>query len=225
MTTADQLQLLSAERTFGGDTAYTPPAVVRQHLDFLQAVAADGWRPTFILTPTAGAGAWTREARRRWPGARITAIEVNPAEAAGLREIADEVIVGDALEWARAEARRGRAFHFIADNPPWSNFGEWIDALVPLLETGGPRPAYLQLYGPTQWGQARSTIAIVDRYPPSVVGLTGGRVAHHGNGKADALETCSRIWRQGRQPGTGPLRRGWETFQLDYLERSERRLG
>lgn len=220
----DQLQLVAADRIFGGDTAYTPPAVVRQHLDFLALVADEGWQPRTILTPTAGAGAWTREVRARWPQATILACELNPAEAPVLRQLADDVVVGDALDWARSAARRGLApFDLIADNIPWSNFGEWVEALAPLIAPGG----YLQLYGPTQWGQARTTITVVDRFPPIAVGLTGGRVSHHGHGKADALETCSRIWIGSRvvRGATGPLRRRWETYQLDYLERSERRLG
>ena len=221
MITADQLQLLAAERTFGGDTAYTPDAVVDQHLDFLQAIAGDGWKPREILTPTAGAGAWTKACRRRWPTASITAIEINEDEAAALESVADVLSIGDALAWARNWRNDVMPFDLVCDNPPWSNFGERVEALFPLVAPGG----YLQLYGPTQWGQARSTIAVVERVTPFAVGLTGGRVAHHGSGKADALETCSRVWSPGRAKGRGPLRRGWATYQLDYLERSERRLG
>lgn len=45
MADADQLQLLAAERAFGGDTAYTPPAVVEvdaRHRVELAAATARG---------------------------------------------------------------------------------------------------------------------------------------------------------------------------------------
>ena len=220
-----QLALVEGERDFGGDTAYTPAVVVKQHLDFLvQEVAPAGWSPRTILTPTAGAGAWTREVRARWPAATVLAIELNPAEAPALRALADDVIVGDALAWAATARADGLApFDLIADNPPWSNFGEWVEALAPLLAPGG----FLQLYGPTQWGQARSTIAVVERHAPVWVALSGGRVAHHGTGKGDSIETCSRIWTRSEVEQTcrGSLRRRWQTAQLDYLEKAERRLG
>ena len=220
MADSDQLALLAAERVFGGDTAYTPDAVVDQHLTFLEAVAAPGWWPREILTPTAGAGAWTRGCRRRWPNASITAIEINPGERGNLERVADVVVIADALAWARAWRTDSMPFDLVVDNPPWSNFGEWAEALLPLVDPTG----YLQLYGPTQWGQAKATIPVVERCTPVAVGLTGGRVRHHPGSKTDALETCSRIWRPGRAQGAGPLRRCWETFQLDHPESTERRL-
>lgn len=221
-----QLDLLSATHEDGGDVAYTPPAVVAQHLEFLERVALSG-PPSRILAPAAGAGAWVRAMRRRWPNARIVAIELNHRERENLQAAgADEVHLGDGLAWAELARLDGERFDLIADNPPWSNFGAWVESLLPLVPFG-----HLQLYGPTQWGQAASTAAIVRRAPPRWVGLTGGRIRHHGDAAkgGDLRETCSRIWR-GRPVGE-PCETNatgwpsWVTYQLPMLTRSERRHG
>lgn len=133
-----------------------------------------------------------------------------------MEAVADVTVSTDALAWARSFDGSALGFDLIVDNPPWSNFGEWVQALHPLLNAGG----FLQLYGPTQWGQAEETIDIVRRFCPVAVGLTGGRVSHHSSGQTDSRETCSRIWSRPTSSLTW-----WATYQLDYLERSERRLG
>lgn len=201
---------MTPDRIFGGDVAYTPAGVVRQHLDFLAELAGPSWSPRRIQCPAAGAGAWVAGARAYWPAARITALEICPEVAPALAAAgADEIVIGDAL----GHAGDGE-FDLIVDNPPWSNFAAWVEALRPRVSATG----YLALYGPTQWGQSREAIATLRRHPVLAQGRTGGRVSHHPSGRTDARETCSWVWGPGH---AGPA---WLTVQLALLPPEARRL-
>lgn len=76
--------------------------------------------PMFILEPSAGAGALVAAARARWPRARITAVELDPLNAAMLDGACSVVAEADFL----AVDFGGQLFDVIIMNPPFSVDGD-----------------------------------------------------------------------------------------------------
>ena len=76
--------------------------------------------PRFILEPSAGAGALVAAARDRWPRARITAVELDPLNAAMLEGSCSVVAVADFLVIDFG----GQLFDVIIMNPPFSVEGD-----------------------------------------------------------------------------------------------------
>lgn len=95
--------------------------------------------PKFILEPSAGSGALVAAARKRWPLARVTAVELDPLNAAMLRGSCSLVIEADFL----AVDFGGQLFDVIVMNPPFSVEGDplaWgthLRRAVSLLAPGG----------------------------------------------------------------------------------------
>lgn len=210
-----QLDLVESPRNFGGDTAYTPIPVARQHLDFgINRVLREREPPGVILCPTAGVGPWAQACRERWPEAEIIGIEINPREIAELGRHCDRAICGDATIEVPRLIREGYRFDLVIDNPPWSNFGEWPSVLRPALVSGG----VLALYGPRQWGQAQSTYPVLCEWPPAFHALTGGRVSHNASGKGDQRETSVRWWYADTPPT--PVDENGEHLEPEWITRA-----
>ncbi len=94
--------------------AYFPtPAELAAEIVRGLEVATD---PMFILEPSAGAGAIVAAARARWPRARITAVELDPLNAAMLEGACAVVAEADFL----AVDFGGQLFDVILMNPPFS---------------------------------------------------------------------------------------------------------
>jgi hypothetical protein len=98
--------------------AYFPtPAELAAEIVRGLEVAAD---PMFILEPSAGSGALVAAAHARWPQARITAVELDPLNAAMLDGACAVVAEADFL----AVDFGGQLFNVIIMNPPFSVDGD-----------------------------------------------------------------------------------------------------
>jgi predicted RNA methylase len=81
-------------------TFFTPPAVVEFMLDRAESHIP---RPAVVIDPGAGVGAFSLAAKRRWPDARVLAVDVNVVTLGllGARQSSDmELVLDDFLKWA-----------------------------------------------------------------------------------------------------------------------------
>jgi len=141
-----------------------------------QALLAFAWdrEPRRILDACAAPGGKTTGLARRWPGASVTALEMNPARARRLeenlatRKVEAEVVVAEAAAWLR---EGGPAFDLILLDAPCSGSGTlqkhpeltWIGDAIDrprlrglqrdLLEAALPRvaPGGLLVYAVCSW--------------------------------------------------------------------------
>src|SRR5205814_2246182 len=86
--------------------------------------------PSSILDPGCGDGIWCAEARRRWPAARIDAVEV---QTGFIRP--PEVDLYHRADFNAFEP--GRSFDLICGNPPYKEAVEWVRKCLRLLAFGG----------------------------------------------------------------------------------------
>lgn len=107
-------------------TFFTPPLVVEFLLDRAESL---GGTPDVVIDPGAGVGAFTVAARRRWPEARVIAVDVNvvtlgllAARCAHEGVGSIELIHGDYLEWISNRKRQSRTL--IVGNPPYTRHHE-----------------------------------------------------------------------------------------------------
>lgn len=110
----DQLDLLS--RRVGEvrdplDRFFTPDALAHIIVAELRAMIPT---PRHIVEPSVGGGAFARAARRAWPEARITGVDVDPA-AEGKRDV-DTFVLGD---WPEL-AGRLEVVDLVLGNPPFT---------------------------------------------------------------------------------------------------------
>jgi adenine-specific DNA-methyltransferase len=119
-------------------TVFTPAPVVNHMLDLVGRVASDD--PDCVADPGAGVGAFTIAAARRWPNARIVAVDVNivtlgllatriafeidaePADADVLRRI--ELDHADYLDGLSARFGAGKGRLLALGNPPYTRMQE-----------------------------------------------------------------------------------------------------
>jgi hypothetical protein len=132
-------EVLDDKRLREHEADFTPRPIIRQLLQHAPAVA--GWNgfPSWVCDPAAGAGAWCLEMRLAWEGMtswpgegdfEVVALEVREEEREHLERHADEVHIGDAIEWAKAY--RGKTFDVAATNPAFSLFPDYVDAFLPI---------------------------------------------------------------------------------------------
>jgi predicted RNA methylase len=117
---------------------YTPPALADAALAHLREI------PRSVLDPACGQGAWLAAARRRWPAAALTGIDIDPeAVAAAGRHAPDaQLLVADGT------VRHG-TFDCVVGNPPWGagrvgnvrrgaeSVSAFVDAALASLRDGG----------------------------------------------------------------------------------------
>lgn len=234
---------ITEERRAAFDVDRSPPAVPRQ---VYEELAADLGVVRRVLVPAAGSGPWAAEARRRWPDAEITAVEIREEERPKLAAVCDHVVTAD-IRQAVEQLRRRRAFDLVADNPPFSllplngcpharlskdgtrcqDCGErkaqaealraYVAALRPLLAPRG----LLALYWLTDLGQRATNEgarALWDLHRP----LYQMRVqpVEHRQGRGVDLRSYS-VWAWDREPVPG---RRWSAWDLPALPKAERRL-
>lgn len=97
----------------------TPRGVVRAVLCAYQET--DPVAPRSVLDVCAGYGVWSSEARRLWPDAHITAVEIDARKSEYLARHADQVIVGS--DWTNAlpvESQGSLEYSLAIGNPHFS---------------------------------------------------------------------------------------------------------
>jgi predicted RNA methylase len=107
-------------------TFFTPPVLVDHMLNRAQALL--GRAPNVVVDPGAGVGAFTVAAARRWPGARIIAVDINVvtlgmlAARLGREELAHrtELVLGDFLPWLQSVSREQGSTWLYLGNPPFT---------------------------------------------------------------------------------------------------------
>jgi adenine-specific DNA-methyltransferase len=107
-------------------TFFTSPVLVEHMLDGGERLA--GGAPDVVIDPGAGVGAFSLAAARRWPDARIMAVDVNVVtlgllalrlDYEGLSDRAD-LILGDFLAWLQTAERDPDSVWLTVGNPPFT---------------------------------------------------------------------------------------------------------
>lgn len=179
--TASALQNLPARRDF--DFYPTPIDVCSDALTFLP----DSVNPLNILDPGAGAGVWGTAARRMYPNALITGIDIRPET---LRPRAYNFWMhGDFLLMNTSPC-----FDLVIGNPPYKYAEQFVRRSLDMLEDGGYLILLLRLN--FLEGQDRSR-RLHRKYPPKKVVVRAGRVSFTGDGKSNATAYGYFVWQKG----------------------------
>lgn len=107
-------------------TFFTPSVLVEHMLATAERLA--GQSPDVVVDPGAGVGAFSLAAARRWPSARVIAVDINVVtlgllaarlDHAGLSERA-ELVLGDFVGWSSARKRDPDSVWLTVGNPPYT---------------------------------------------------------------------------------------------------------
>ena len=222
----------NTERLREHSADFTPRGVVDQfvssYFDLVQGVEGDEWarkEPHRVLDPAAGGGVFGQairaEAEKRGLLMHITAVELRGEEASNLGRHYDEVVTGDALEYAKNR----RPFDWIVTNPPFPRWREYVRAFQPLLR----RTAAMSFLGLVTWGQrskAGVDLFLDFRYRPVALQRSTGTLGFRGpgtnpeTGKRHGTDTRSYGWWMW---GLGYEAAGWVTSNLPLLDAAGRR--
>jgi adenine-specific DNA-methyltransferase len=101
-------------------TFFTPPEIVSFMIDEA-AEYLDS--PNEVIDPGAGVGAFSIAAKKRWPEARVAAVDVNLVTLGLLAARTDmevELVLEDFLEWSRTRVSTGSRSRLWIGNPPYT---------------------------------------------------------------------------------------------------------
>lgn len=101
------------------DAYYTPDDVAEACVNVLLPI-----KPSWILEPSVGNGAFVRAARKRWPSAHVTGVDVD-RNAAGLAECQQSAI-HDFMESGPTPFLGGPRYDLILGNPPYVEAEEHV---------------------------------------------------------------------------------------------------
>lgn len=234
-----------AETLAALEVDYTPPAVAVQLLlalrrervpglalgDFLpgQSAAMRGRWPLTALDPSAGSGCWGRALAAVFADTcpYLWGVEPRESERENISAAYDAVYFSDLEDFVSTLGARPvddpmngwpPRFDLVATNPPFSAFARNWPAF--LRDAGWLQDhAIVALYGLSQWGQSEDAIEAMRRWCPTLQIRVGGRIAHRGDGKADAREYSLWVWSMAnRSAGLT-----WRTVQLPALPAALRR--
>jgi hypothetical protein len=135
----------------------TPPALCEAGVSLIEGT------PRLILDPGAGHGHWGGAARRRWPTAHISGIEI---QGKFKRPVSyDSWITADFGDWCQeGEARPG--FDLCIGNPPFCLASEFVEWGLSQLRFGGQLLYLMRLAFSESKGRARG---LFDRCPPALI--------------------------------------------------------
>jgi len=196
---------------------FTPGPVVYQGLEFVREFAPKRERIR-IADVCAGAGVFGQQARKLWPKAHLTGIELRVEELPHLQAYYDEFSIGDARSILKVMAASGETFDLIATNPAFELFPELVELAPGVLTHDG----ILCLFGLSTWGQSAESYDLFCRHTPLKQARVGGRVHFRGDqinpdtGKpygSDQRDYSWWTWRPGRS--LDPPR--WDCLQLPPL--------
>lgn len=184
----------------------TPRGVVRACLFAFDELGKTP-SPPRILDCFAGHGVWSSEARRRWPGAHITAIEIDGRKLPDLRKWCDVTLIGDALDLLPELAGQ---FDLVIGNPAFSYLrpkhqpGETVAAaasrsVLPLMLEAAPR--VLQLHTQQAFVRGKVGREVRRRHLPARSWLIPGAVSFRRDGKTDQRCYQTTLWLRGHKGG------------------------
>jgi hypothetical protein len=195
----------------------TPRGVVRAVLEALD------WRgrpePRRVLDVCAGYGVWSSEARRLWPSAHVTAVELDERKRAHLERWADEVLAGH--DWTAA---LGGEYDLALGNPHFSGLVTQDPAASMPARLLGCASLVLLFHQSANFQRGQSGACVWAEYPPAAVFQVPGSVrfrtgANPETGRAYGSDSrCyqATLWARGHR---GPA----ELHQLSWLPPAARR--
>ena len=194
---------------------YTPVAVALQLTLTLDKLMREMlfWPPSLMLDPSAGSGCWGRVARAVFgDSTELVGVEPRESELGNIEDVYDGAHCATFNDYLASPTFQSRRFGLVLTNPPFSAFEPetfWPVAIrrAGLLTSG----AVVAIYGLSQWGQSEGAQKSMREWSPSLQLRLGGRVAHRGNGQADAREYSLWVWTHKPTPFR------WETIQLPSL--------
>lgn len=185
MTTiyASATALLNMPKRKDFDFYPTPSSCCEDALSFLPT----DFKPQCILDPGAGAGAWGKAARKRYPATLITGVELRPETprpAAYNFWIHGDFLLTDAQP----------AFDLVIGNPPYNRAEQFVRHSMAMLEDDGYLMMLLRLNFLESHGRGKG---LYRKYPPKNVVVRAGRVSFTGDGQANATVYAYFIWQKG----------------------------
>lgn len=179
--TGNALANLPKRRDF--DFYPTPASCCEDALSFLP----DDLGAKCILDPGAGTGMWGKAARKRYPSALITGVELR-SETEQPREynfwIHDDFLLTRAVP----------AFDLVIGNPPYNRAEQFVKHSIAMLEDNGYLILLLRLNFLESHGRARG---LYRKYPPKIIVVRAGRVSFTGDGQSNATAYAYFIWQKG----------------------------
>jgi len=204
----------------------TPIPVAEQ---ILRALMLDLGKRARILDVGCGEGAWGVAARRVWPHAEISGIDIRTVDPSDAYNI---VFVGDFREYRSVEY-----YDLVIGNPPFSCFlssGKRHNLFPDLLKFAFDvlaNPGTICFYGLNDLGQRGATTRdMFDVYCPIGQMRVAGSVSHRGpkdpeidgSGATDRRCYSAWVWDLGRPRKSGE-ERSWQTIDLPLLDAKDRR--
>jgi hypothetical protein len=178
---AKALQNLPNRKDF--DFYPTPQGVCDDALSFLPTDC----NPFSILDPGAGTGVWGKAARKRYPSALITGMDIRP----------ETVRPSSYNFWMHGDfllTDSAPCFDLVIGNPPYKYAEQFVRHSLNMLESGGFLIMLLRLNfleGRDRGGK------LYRKYPPKNVVVRAGRVSFTGDGQANATAYAYFIWQKG----------------------------
>ena len=197
MSAPSQLALGGTERVVGArdpaDHYATPGWLVEAVLDAVALPRLCG----HVLDAGAGDGRLGRAvvARRGATGARLYAVEIDPARRWSGTLLGVERITADFLTWATERRAEGWQVPFVISNPPFRLWDDFVRAMLPLVTPGGTCLVlgFVNVLG----GQGRA--AWWRANPPSRIWLSPRRASFTPDGQTDSLDCCWIEWGPGER--------------------------
>lgn len=159
----------------------TPSAFVKA------ALALIDFEPKSILDPGAGTGVWGIEARRRWPNALITGVELRDVAAPPAYDL-----------WLKSDFRlqSETAFNYdlIIGNPPYKHAESFVRTSLDMCAVGGRVLFLLRLAFLESRGRAKG---LWRKYPPQTLHVCARRPSFTGNNKTNATAFAIFDWQKG----------------------------
>lgn len=137
-----------------------------------------------ILEPSAGNGNIIKALRNKNINGHITALEIRPEEDTNLKNISDEVIINNFLEW-----KTDRKFDIVIGNPPYTYAREFVEKCLSLLSSNGKLIFLLR----TAFLESKSRYDFWQKNPLSDLYVLSKRPSFI-NGKTDATSYSWFVW-------------------------------
>ena len=156
----------------------TPVEVVENFLDNYTLPKGN------ILEPSAGNGNIIAALRNRWINSNITALELREEEEETLKREADEVIIGNFLEWTP-----NKEYNVIIGNPPYSLAKEFMEKC---FEISNENTVIIMLLR-TAFLESKSRYEFWQKHPLSGLYVLSKRPSFTGRG-TDATSYSWFVW-------------------------------